>query len=517
MILDKYLKKIYNFPDNHNDISILDRLKIDKNFIKYQEYLNNLSKDNLTNIEKNIIELETNNFRYLMYLIDQTYFNNYYLEIYTYINGLITEKNNNMLNNLFESKDIIFKTADIIISKFEIIQSKNYYMSDEYDLNLYYQPFMIKKMINSLNFNLDTEDIKIKIIFETFLESINKVKKYLLDILNRNIFKERTKFGLSNFKIDFYLFYLKYNVGLNFKDENQIKKLYLWAYKCLKFNKKQVSNIVKKLYPDEYLLKKKKYHKLIKLVTDDYKYNFLSIDEVNDIYNNQLDEMYKLIDIHNVPNTIKCKFMTISNAEFATAFYTKDYFYLNTYNWKQYKKYEVKTLVMHEAYPGHHMQIDIINNFTSLSYLATLYDYIFNTFIEGWGLFSESLSSDYNLIDTFGRLDANMLRTLRIMADIDIHYFGKSPEQVIKYMSKYLALDISIITSEVYRYIALPAQAISYKIGEMAFMGIYCELTKKNKLKIDDKLMFKEYIKILKNGILSLDDLLLLYDLEIKL
>lgn len=522
MILDKYLKKIYNLSDNHNDISILDILKIDENFIEYQKHLNNLSKDNLTDIEKNIIELETNNFRYLMYLIDQTYFNNYYLELYTYINGLILEKNNEILEKIFQSQNIILKVADIIIYKFEIIQSKKYIMSDEYDLNLYYHPFMIEKMINSLNFNinLDIEDEKIKIIFATFVESINKVKKYLTEILEKKIFKNTGKFGLSNFKIEFYLFYLKYLIGLNFKNESQIQKLYLWAYDCLKFNKKQVSKIVKKLYLDDFLLikrRKKKYNKLIKLVTDDYNYNFKSLDEVNEIYNNQLDDMYKLIDIHNVPNTTKCKFITISNSEIATAFYIKNCFYLNTHNWEKYKKYEVKTLVMHEAYPGHHMQIDIMNNFTSMSYLATLYSNIYNTFMEGWGLFSESLSSDYSLIDTFGRLDANMLRTLRIIADIDIHYYGKSPKEVIKKMSNFLALDIAIITSEVYRYIAYPTQAISYKIGEMAFMGIYYELRKKNKLKIDDKLLFEEYIKILKNGILSLDDLLLMYDLEIKL
>jgi uncharacterized protein (DUF885 family) len=114
------------------------------------------------------------------------------------------------------------------------------------------------------------------------------------------------------------------------------------------------------------------------------------------------------------------------------------------------------------------------------------------------------------LISDFGELDSDLLRILRIIADIDIHYKGKSPTEVIEKMSSYLALDKLMIIQEVYRYLALPAQAIAYKIGESIFMGIYYKLKQEmgSNIRIDDSKMMNEYVKILMDGELTSEELL---------
>jgi uncharacterized protein (DUF885 family) len=97
-----------------------------------------------------------------------------------------------------------------------------------------------------------------------------------------------------------------------------------------------------------------------------------------------------------------------------------------------------------------------------------------NGFIEGWGLFAEHLG-DVMLDDPwvyFGYLQANILRTFRIIADILLHVEGQTPEEVIQLAKKYLTASEQSITTEVYRYRILPGQACSYKIGLEVFKRI---------------------------------------------
>jgi hypothetical protein len=94
-------------------------------------------------------------------------------------------------------------------------------------------------------------------------------------------------------------------------------------------------------------------------------------------------------------------------------------------------------------------------------------------------------------------LDADLLRILRIIIDIDLHYNGLSPDKAIEKMSKYLSTDVELIVPEVYRYVAYPAQAMSYKIGETVYKEIYNKIKKDNNLNIDSKEMYLEYINIL--------------------
>jgi uncharacterized protein (DUF885 family) len=143
---------------------------------------------------------------------------------------------------------------------------------------------------------------------------------------------------------------------------------------------------------------------------------------------------------------------------------------------------------------------------------------IFTTFQEGWGLFAESLHDNDNIPSKFGQYDADILRTLRIIVDIDIHHFGRTAEYIIDKMSNILALNKQDIASEAYRYIVYPCQAMAYKIGESVFMSHYLQKKQELGLKsIVDKQFTDEIINILLDGELPLEFMLKKFNLEFKL
>jgi uncharacterized protein (DUF885 family) len=266
-----------------------------------------------------------------------------------------------------------------------------------------------------------------------------------------------------------------------------------------------------KLYPNNDELPVKE---LIELIISDQKYIFQSEDELVKTYQDKVNELSDIINFNNIPIKYKCNFMKIHDQNASCGFYLNNCFYLNTYKWDKQRKYDVRSLTMHESYPGHHMQIDISTHNSKDKYLSKIYQENLTSFIEGWGLFAESLHSDEDLSSNFGQLDADLLRILRIIIDIDLHYNGLSPDKAIEKMSKYLSTDVELIVPEVYRYVAYPAQAMSYKIGETVYKEIYNKIKKDNNLNIDSKEMYLEYINILKNGECCINHLLSKYNMN---
>jgi uncharacterized protein (DUF885 family) len=132
--------------------------------------------------------------------------------------------------------------------------------------------------------------------------------------------------------------------------------------------------------------------------------------------------------------------------------------------------YEVEALTLHEAVPGHHFQI-------ALSQELDLPDFRkyggFTAFIEGWGLYAESLGLDAGFYkdpySNFGRLSYEMWRACRLVVDTGIHAKGWSRQQAIDFMKENTALSEHNITAEVDRYISNPGQALAYKIGQLKF------------------------------------------------
>lgn len=144
-------------------------------------------------------------------------------------------------------------------------------------------------------------------------------------------------------------------------------------------------------------------------------------------------------------------------------------YYVNTSKLDQRPFWEIPALSMHEAVPGHHQQI-------ALQQELPLSDFrkngaFFTAFVEGWGLYSERLGIEMGLYDTpakdMGRLSYEMWRACRLVVDSGIHSKGWSKQKAIDYMTGNTALSQANIEAEVNRYIAWPAQALAYKLGEL--------------------------------------------------
>jgi uncharacterized protein (DUF885 family) len=145
------------------------------------------------------------------------------------------------------------------------------------------------------------------------------------------------------------------------------------------------------------------------------------------------------------------------------------YYWVNTYALDKRPLYSLPALTLHEAVPGHHLQISLASEMQNLPPVRR-YTYI-SAFGEGWGLYSEYLGKEVGIYTTpyeeFGRLSYEMWRACRLVVDTGMHMQDWSRQQAIDYMLENTALSEHNVTTEVDRYISWPAQALSYKIGEM--------------------------------------------------
>ncbi|MBC3765881.1 DUF885 domain-containing protein [Neptunicella marina] len=145
------------------------------------------------------------------------------------------------------------------------------------------------------------------------------------------------------------------------------------------------------------------------------------------------------------------------------------YYWVNTYALDKRPLYALTALTMHEAVPGHHLQISLSQEMTDLPEVRRN-GYI-SAFGEGWGLYAEYLGKEagmyQNPYDDFGRLSYEMWRACRLVVDTGMHLMGWSRQQAVDYMLANTALSEHNINTEVDRYISWPAQALSYKIGEL--------------------------------------------------
>ena len=145
------------------------------------------------------------------------------------------------------------------------------------------------------------------------------------------------------------------------------------------------------------------------------------------------------------------------------------WFYANTYALDQRPKYEMIPLSLHEAVPGHHLQISIANEVDGLREFRR--DVDATAFVEGWALYAERLGISMGLYenpyDDFGRLLYEMWRACRLVVDTGMHAFGMSRDDAIAFLQRNTALSRLNIEREIDRYIGWPGQACGYKIGEL--------------------------------------------------
>ncbi len=145
------------------------------------------------------------------------------------------------------------------------------------------------------------------------------------------------------------------------------------------------------------------------------------------------------------------------------------YYWVNTYALESRPLYVLTALSLHEAVPGHHLQIALSQELENLPNFRR-YSYI-SAFGEGWGLYSEWLGIEAGLYDDpyeeFGRLTYEMWRACRLVVDTGLHAMGWSRQQALDYMAENTALSLHEVRTETDRYISWPAQALAYKLGEL--------------------------------------------------
>jgi prolyl oligopeptidase len=137
-------------------------------------------------------------------------------------------------------------------------------------------------------------------------------------------------------------------------------------------------------------------------------------------------------------------------------------------------RYEIEVLTVHEAMPGHHLQIALAQELEGMPDFRRYAG--FTAFIEGWGLYSESLGSELGLYkdpySRFGALTYEMWRAVRLVVDTGIHYKGWTREQAIDFFKDNAAKTELDIVNEIDRYIGNPGQALAYKIGQMKILEL---------------------------------------------
>ncbi|KQR18281.1 MULTISPECIES: DUF885 domain-containing protein [Xanthomonas] len=148
---------------------------------------------------------------------------------------------------------------------------------------------------------------------------------------------------------------------------------------------------------------------------------------------------------------------------------TPGIFYVNTSDLPSRKTWEAESLYLHEAIPGHHYQLGLQQQLTDLPKFRRLGGE--TAYIEGWGLYAESLGRELGLYqdpyNTYGYLQNALWRSIRLVADTGLHSKGWTRTQAIDYMLDNSAMSRIDAEAEVDRYMAIPGQALAYKVGEM--------------------------------------------------
>jgi len=179
-------------------------------------------------------------------------------------------------------------------------------------------------------------------------------------------------------------------------------------------------------------------------------------------------------------------------------------FYANTYDLKARPKWAMEALSLHEGNPGHHLQISIAREQKDLPKFRRFGGY--TAYSEGWGLYAESLGPDLGMYTDpyqyFGRLEGELFRAIRLVVDTGLHSKGWTREQVLAYIDENSATSEARRVAETERYMAIPGQALAYKIGQLRISALRARAEKELGPRFDIR---KFHDQILVDGALPLD------------
>jgi uncharacterized protein (DUF885 family) len=164
-----------------------------------------------------------------------------------------------------------------------------------------------------------------------------------------------------------------------------------------------------------------------------------------------------------------------------------------------------EAIAYHEGIPGHHMQLSVLQELTGLPKFR-IHGLGFNAYVEGWALYAEELGKEVGFyqdpVSDYGRLSSELFRAVRLVVDTGIHSKGWTREQVVEFFRKSGAVDEPTIQTETDRYISWPAQALSYKLGQLKIR----ELRERARRELGPKFDIRTFHdEILNGGTLPLD------------
>ena len=178
--------------------------------------------------------------------------------------------------------------------------------------------------------------------------------------------------------------------------------------------------------------------------------------------------------------------------------------YVNTYHVTERGLQNVEAVSYHEGLPGHHLQISIAQELTGIPEFRKQSYY--TAYTEGWGLYSERLGKDVGFYQDpysdYGRLEADIWRAIRLVVDTGVHSKHWTRQQMVDYFHDHSGIDETNVQSEVDRYIAWPAQALGYKMGQLKLI----ELRERARTKLGARFSLSDYHDlVLDSGALPLD------------
>ena len=178
--------------------------------------------------------------------------------------------------------------------------------------------------------------------------------------------------------------------------------------------------------------------------------------------------------------------------------------FVNTYKFETRPLYSTEAIAYHEGLPGHHLQISIAQELTGIPQFRK-YTY-YTAYTEGWGLYAERLGKDIGFYqdpyNDYGRLEADIWRAIRLVVDTGVHSKHWTRDQMVDYFHQHSAIPDADVQAEVDRYIAWPAQALGYKVGQLKLL----ELKAKAQQALGDRFDIRAFHdQVLDSGALPLD------------